>query len=170
MAQSCKTNEIWRDGFCRRKSGAPKDISCNINLLTNKKRTKSWCDGHKKKCSWVPGACQSDIGTKGEQGYKWIKEKGKLTRVMKKAGIPIPTGAKVTDKLTQANCKTLGNWMFKNVSKWNEKGKNPKNEGRGMISVLSRRKDISAARKKRIDKCADIITAALRPLPPTPRK
>jgi len=170
MTQKCSSNEIWRSGHCKRKQGAGNDISCNINLLTNKKRDKKWCNGHGKDCSWVPGKCQPDVGSKGKQGYSWIKEKGKLTNIMKKSGVIILSDDKVTDKLTQSNCKKIGNWMVNNVSKWNENGKNPKIEGRGMISVLGRRKDISLARKNRIDKCSRIIADTLRKLPPTPRK
>ena len=99
---------------------------------------------------------------------KWITEKGKLTSIFEKALDRDFSKGGVVAAMNDANCKKVGNWMVDHVSSWSEKGKNPKTEGRMMISVLAR--PTKAAHKADINACAKIVGKELSSLPATNRK
>lgn len=158
---TCKEGEIkvFRHASCAKSTGKSTINCASLPILKCRSEGGDQCTiramGH---------YCTKDTGKPGRSETKIpIIEKGKLTRLFNEAGVPLEKG-KVIDGMTAPNCVKLGTYMAKNVAKWNEPGKDPRREARGMLSVLALRTDMPEERKKRIITCADIVMKSIAPV------
>ncbi len=171
------TIPVYRDYTCARREGAKMD--CSQFVMDTAKRTKEECGKHPRACVYRVGDKyrMMDRGARGK-GKKVIdiEQDASLTNIFNNAGIRTRSGnmlgeGDVINAMSQKNCRIVGDWMYDNVKKWNEKGKNPKTEGRMKIQALStlmKRTDPNKAEKAK--SCASIVADILSHLPPTPRE
>lgn len=167
MARQCDTGMEWRDGYCKRNNDSPPNFVCNVNPLTEKKRTWDWCKKHNDNCSWVGGGCQKSRSSP-EQSYELVQTEQKIEDMFNKAGIVVSSG-EGAKRLNKTNCNALGKWMLENVNSWNTDGKNPKIEGRSLIASMKSKSGITDTQKEKIQECAQVVGEKLKELPPTPR-